>query len=153
MMRFIETYSLVIRWHLWYSLYMGRGDRRKERERVRNGGERGTRSPSCDTNAMCADETGRCAKPGFDRHLSSYQRAPEELQRPGPRRRSRLRLGINTRITSASYHGPCRVTSYGRFSSRARDGNTFLTASPSDTCEWAAVKCQAALSRLILSYL
>ena len=98
-------------------------ERERERERERNDGERRTRSPSCDTSAMYADETGRCAKPGFDRHLSSYQRAPEELQRPGPDVPGYLRLGINARITFASCHGlslaPSRVTNYEYFSSRA----------------------------------
>lgn len=109
-MRFIETYSSNGLAFMMLTVRGGEGDSRKTRKRERegkgrNGGERGTHSPSRDTSAMCADETGRCAKPGFDRHLSSYQRAPEELQRPGPGVPGRLRLGTNARITSASYHG------------------------------------------------
>lgn len=85
------------------------------------------RSPPRDTSAMCADETGRCAKPGFDRHLSSYQRAPVGgLQRrprlatsPPPPGRRVSGSRINARITSASYHihvwlGSFLSVSYGR---------------------------------------
>lgn len=135
-MYLIETYFSNGMMHLWCSLYAGReGDKRGKE---RNGGERGARSPSRDTSAMCADETGRCAKPGFDRHLSSYQRVPEELQRPGPGVLGGLWLGINARITSASYHGlsrsvSCHETSYGRFSSRASEAEIHLIVSPSDT--------------------
>jgi len=136
-MYFIETYFSNGMIHLWCSLYAEReGDKRGKE---RNGGENGgARSPSRDTSAMCADETGRCAKPGFDRHLSSYQRAPEELQRPGPGVLGRLWLGINARITSASYHGlsrsvSCHGTSYGWLSSRASEAEICLIVSPSDT--------------------
>lgn len=109
-----------------------RGVRRRQeserrRETVENGG---ARSPSRDMSAMCADETGRCAKPGFDRHLSSYQRAPEELQRPAP---GRLWLGINARITSASYRGLSRPVSCHELRTILEPRKYRLTASPSDT--------------------
>lgn len=97
----------------------------------------GARSPSRDTSAMCADETGRCAKLGFDRHLSSYQRAPEELQRPDPGVPGRLCLGINARITSASYHGLSRPVSCHELPDGSRAGNTSDRFSVGYFCEWA----------------
>jgi len=109
----------------------GKRGRVKKRKKGEREGETGTwrrkegAFPSRDTSAMCADETGRCAKPGFDRHLSSYQHArrncsdPASLSRPPPSR-------INARITSAGYHGlwfsiSLRVVNYGQLPRSARE--------------------------------
>lgn len=62
----------------------GEAGRKRETERGmgKEGWEEGDAFPSRDMSAMCADETGRCAKPGFDRHLSSYQRARRNCSDP-----------------------------------------------------------------------
>lgn len=78
----IEICHLTTKWHLWRLVYVTRGWYKKKEIQMR-GGER-TRPPSRDMSGMCADETGRCAKPGFDRHLSSYQHARRNCSDPVP---------------------------------------------------------------------
>lgn len=88
-MYFIEICYLTTKWHLWCPVYAGENEIKRKRESARNGEERThPRPPSHDMSAMCADETGRCAKPGFDRHLSSYQHARRNCNDPVPVPRS-----------------------------------------------------------------
>lgn len=155
-MRFIETYSSNRTAFMMLTVH---GERRRQEEREK---ERRRETVENAGRVLPRVIRARCVRTKRVVALSRalivtchHTNAPRRNCSDGVP--GRLRLGINARITSASYHGLSRPVSCHALRTllepRARRKYISDRFSVGYSCEWTTVKCQAALSRLILFYL